>query len=66
MASRSTSRAIAAAEARDHFDDIVRRAAAGDEPVVVADEGLPAVVIVPLPRYEELLREARLARFDFR
>ena len=64
MARRAASQAVTAAEARDHFDEIVRRAAAGDELIVVEDEGLPSVVIVSLPRYEELLREARLARFE--
>ena len=62
MVTRAASHAVTAAEARDHFDEIVRRAAAGGEPIVVEDEGVPSVIILSLPKYEELLREARLAR----
>lgn len=64
MARRAASQVVTAAEARDHFDEIVKRTAAGGEPIVVEDEGVPSVIIVSLPQYEELLREARLARFE--
>ncbi len=64
MARRAAGHAVTAAEARDHFDEIFRRAAAGGEPIVVEDEGVPSVVNVPISQYEQLLREARLARFE--
>ena len=64
MASRPSEHAVTTTQARAQFDDIVRRASVGGEAIVVEDDGGPSVVIVSLPRYEELLREARLARFE--
>lgn len=63
MARRAPLYPVTAVEARDRFDELMHRAAA-DEPVVVEDRGSPSVVIVSLARYEQLLRDARLARFD--
>ncbi len=64
VARRAATHAITAAQARDHFDDIIRRASADGEPIVVEDDGGPSVVILSVLRYEQLLREARLARFE--
>ncbi len=64
MARRAAEHAVSVAQARAQFDAIVRRAAAGGKPIVIEDEGVPSVVILSLPKYEELLREARLARFE--
>ena len=64
MVMRPAVHAVTATEARAHFDDIVRRASVGGEAIVVEDGGVPSVVILSLPEYEGLLREARLARFE--
>jgi prevent-host-death family protein len=64
MARQRAGRAVTVVQARADFDDIVRRTSAGGEAVVVEDNGVPAVVILSNARYEELLRDARLARFE--
>jgi PHD/YefM family antitoxin component YafN of YafNO toxin-antitoxin module len=64
MARRAAIRPVTAVEARERFEELIRRAAGGNETVVVeTGEGSP-VVIVSLSRYEDLIREARLARFE--
>jgi len=57
-------KSITATEARVHFGEVIRRAYTEREPVVVEKDGIPVVVILSIPQYEQLLRETRLARFE--
>jgi len=55
---------ISATQARIHFGEVIRRAYIGQEPVVVEKDGIPVVVILSFPSYEQLLKELKLARFE--
>jgi len=55
---------VTATEARIHFGEMIRRACLERVPIVVEKDGIPAVVILSIGEYEELEREARLARFE--
>lgn len=59
-------RAISATEARVHFGEVIKRAYVGQEAVVVEKDGIPVVVILSFPYYEQLRRELKLARFERR
>lgn len=61
---QSAGQAVTATQARSHFGEMIRRANVGQETIVVERDGIPTVVILSVPRYEELVREVRLARFD--
>ncbi|MGQ9553357.1 MAG: type II toxin-antitoxin system Phd/YefM family antitoxin [Anaerolineae bacterium] len=56
--------AISATEARVHFGEIIKRAYVGQEQVVVEKDGIPVVVILSFPRYQQMLEELKLARFE--
>lgn len=43
---------------------MIRRALDDRETIVVESDGVPSVVILSLLQYEELVRDARLARFE--
>jgi prevent-host-death family protein len=64
MAKRRAGLIVTATEARIHFGEMIRRACLEREPIVVEKDGIPAVVILSVGEYEELEREARLARFE--
>lgn len=55
---------ISAAEARVRFSEMIRRALVDRETIVVESDGIPSVVILSVSQYEELVRDARLARFE--
>lgn len=55
---------ISATQARMRFGEIVKRAYVSQEQVVVEKDGIPVVVILSFPYYEQLLREIKLARFE--
>ena len=64
MAAQPHRHTVSATEARIHFGEMIKRAAVTQEPIVVEKDGIPTVVILSVPQYEQLLRDARLARFD--
>lgn len=64
MTQERTSGAISATQARVHFGEVIKRAYVGREPVVVEKDGIPIVVVLSFPYYEQLLRELKLARFE--
>ena len=55
---------VSLAEARDHLGEMIKRAQSGQEAIVVESDGVPMAVILSLPRYEQLLQESGLARFE--
>ena len=55
---------ISATQARLRFGEVIRNASAGPNPVVVEKAGIPVVVILSLPDYEQLLQDAKLGRFE--
>lgn len=55
---------LSATQARIHFGEVIRRAYTEGEPVIVEKDGIPMVVILSVPAYEQLLRELKLARFE--
>lgn len=55
---------ISATQARVRFGEVIKRAYVGQEQVVVEKDGIPVVVILSFPYYEQLLREVKLARFE--
>lgn len=55
---------ISATQARVHFGEVIKRAYVGQEQVVVEKDGIPVVVILSFPYYEQLLQEIKLARFE--
>ena len=57
-------KSITATEARVHFGEVIKRAYTEREAVVVEKDGIPIVVILSFPQYEQLLQETRLARFE--
>jgi len=57
-------RSYSATQARVHFGEIIKRACLGQEQVVVEKDGIPMVVILSFPYYEQLLQEIKLARFE--
>ena len=56
--------ALSATEARIHFGEVIKRAYVGGEHLVVEKGGIPVVVILSFPDYAQLIRQAKLARFD--
>ena len=64
MARKNASRTISTAEADIHFAELIKRASTAEEPIVVEEDGIPMAVILSLPGYEQLLKEASLARFE--
>ncbi len=55
---------VSTREARLRFGAMVKRVRAGETPLVVEKNGQPMLVLLSPTNYEELLRSARLARFD--
>ena len=55
---------ISATQARVRFEEVIKRAYVGQEQVVVEKDGIPVVVILSFPYYEQLLQEVKLARFE--
>lgn len=55
---------LSATQARIHFGEVIKRAYKEREPVIIEKDGIPMVVILSVPAYEQLLRELRLARFE--
>jgi prevent-host-death family protein len=55
---------ISATQARVHFGEVIKRAYVSQEPVVVEKDGIPVVVVLSFPYYEQLLQELKLARFE--
>jgi prevent-host-death family protein len=55
---------ISATQARVRFGEVIKRAYVNQERVVVEKDGIPVVVILSLPYYEQLLQEVKLARFE--
>ena len=64
LAQEKAQSTISATQARVHFGEIIRRAYVNQEQVVVEKDGIPMVVILSFPYYEQLLREVKLARFE--
>lgn len=64
MAQKKARGTISATEARVRFGEVIKRAYVSQEPLVVEKDGIPVVVILSLPYYEQLLREVKLARFE--
>lgn len=64
MAQEKASSMISATQAGVHFGEVIKRACVNREPVVVEKDGIPVVVILSFSDYEQLLREAKLARFE--
>lgn len=64
MAQEKAQSTISATQARVHFGEVIRRAYVNQEQVVVEKDGIPMVVILSFPYYEQLLREVKLARFE--
>ncbi len=46
---------MSAAEARDHFDEVMRQVVEGNHSVVVEYEGKPQVVVISAAEYQRLL-----------
>lgn len=63
MAHPISEQTVTATEARVHFGKIMKRAAGERAPIVVEKDGIPTVVILAVPEYEQLVRDARLGRF---
>jgi len=55
---------LSATEARIHFGEVIKRAYVGREHLVVERDGIPVVVILSFPDYEQLISQAKLARFE--
>ena len=55
---------LSATEARIHFGEVIKRAYVGREHLVVEKGGIPVVVILSFPDYEQLISQAKLARFE--
>lgn len=55
---------LSATQARIHFGEVIKRAYTERKPVIVEKDGIPMVVILSLPDYEQLLQELKLARFE--
>ena len=64
MAQENAQSTISAEEAQRQFGEVIKRAYLGREQVVVEKDGMPMVVILSFPDYEQLLREVKLARFE--
>lgn len=64
MSQEKTQNTISAVQARIHFGEIIEKAYVNREQVVVEKDGIPMVVILSFPQYEQLLKEAKLARFE--
>ena len=64
MAQEKARSTISATQARVHFGEVIKKAYVNQEPVVVEKDGIPIVVILSFPHYEQLLRESKLARFE--
>ena len=64
MAKENARSTISAEEAERQFGEVIKRAYRGREQVVVEKDGLPIVVVLSFPEYEQLLREVKLARFE--
>jgi len=64
LAQEKAQSTISATQARVHFREVIRRAYVNQEQVVVEKDGIPMVVILSFPYYEQLLREVKLARFE--
>jgi prevent-host-death family protein len=64
MAQGKAQSTISATQARVHFGEVIKRAYVNQEQVVVEKDGIPVVVILSFPYYEQLLREVKLARFE--
>ena len=55
---------ISATDARIRFGEVIRRAYSGQEHLVVEKDGIPVVVILSVPDYEEMRTELKLQRFE--
>jgi prevent-host-death family protein len=55
---------LSATQARIHFGEVIKRAYRDGEHVIVEKDGIPVVVILSVPEYEQLLRELKLVRFE--
>ena len=64
MAQEKAQSTISATQARVRFGEVIKKAYVNQEQVVVEKDGIPVVVIVSFPYYEQLLREVKLARFE--
>jgi len=64
MAQERMPSTISATQARVHFGEVIKRAYISQEPVVVEKDGIPVVVVLSFPHYEQLLQELKLARFE--
>ena len=61
---KETTNVLSATEARIHFGDVIKRAYLKGEHLVVERDGIPVVVILSVPEYKQLIRQAKLARFE--
>src|SRR5579871_5345889 len=52
--------AISSTQAQRQFGEVLRRVHAGDEHIVVEQNGLPLAVLISVHEYEELMREREL------
>jgi prevent-host-death family protein len=64
MARENARSTISAEEAQTQFEEVIKRAYRNREQVVVEKDGMPIVVVLSFPDYEQLLREIKLARFE--
>ena len=55
---------ISATDARIRFGEVIRRAYSGQEHLIVEKDGIPVVVILSVPDYEEMRTELKLERFE--
>lgn len=55
---------ISATDARIRFGEVIRRAYSGQEHLIVEKDGIPVVVILSVPDYEEMRTELKLQRFE--
>jgi prevent-host-death family protein len=64
MAQAKVRSTMSATQARIHFGEVIKRTYVSQEPVVVEKDGIPVVVILSFPYYEQMLREVKPARFE--
>ena len=55
---------ISATDARIRFGEVMKRAYSGQEHLIVEKGGIPLVVIMSVPDYEQMRTELKLERFE--
>jgi prevent-host-death family protein len=64
MAQAHVRSTISENEAQLRFGELMKRAWVDQEQVVIENDGIPVVVVLPFAYYEQLLRELKFARFE--